>query len=276
MPRHISSLASMLFGRFASHSFRPSIQGFINRSYVRLMGLDMREFSKAEDYGSLNELFTRKLEKDREFDKDALSVISPCDSLVTERGRIEKRHAYQIKGMSYDTACLLGPEYTEQLSSLESGEYINLYLSPKDYHRYHMPFDAEVLSLTHIPGRLYPVNMPLLKYKKNLFVENERVVIRLRDSLGKTHFIVLVGALNVGSMVVSFEKRLRTNISERRSVHFAYDEPVVLRKGELFGWFEMGSTIVMLSETGSIGYSVSSGTKLSYGDTIGRLTGAEK
>ncbi|WP_457606240.1 phosphatidylserine decarboxylase [Nitratifractor sp.] len=273
--RHYSSLLSSLFGRFAGKRFPGAVQRTINRSYVRAMGLEMGEFRSPEEYPTLNALFIRALEREREMDPDPDVMISPCDAKISDFGTIEKRQAYQIKGMPYDTAGLLGPEYTADLEPLEGGAYANFYLSPRDYHRYHIPFDLEVESVTHIPGKLYPVNMPLLKNKLNLFIENERVVIAVRDANGRRHFLVLVGALNVGKMVVRFEPRIHTNGELRSPAHYRYEEPVKLSKGELFGWFEMGSTIVILSERGSIDYELQIGQKVHFAQSIGRLKEAE-
>jgi phosphatidylserine decarboxylase len=132
--------------------------------------------------------------------------------------------------------------------------------------------ELDIHSITHIPGKLYPVNFPLLRSKLNLFIENERVVIECSDAQGARHFIVLVGALNVGKMVVTFESRIQTNASGRFRQHYRYAEPKHLKKGELFGWFEMGSTIVLLSEKGHIHYDITIGQKIQYAQTIGRLT----
>jgi len=269
--RHFTSLISSLFGRLAARSFPAPLQRIINRGYVGLMGLEMEEFRDPREYASLNALFTRRLEKPRPMDPDPDVVIAPCDSLITDVGRIEKGQAYQVKGMVYETKGLLGKEYADEVGKLEGGRYANFYLSPRDYHRYHAPFDLNVESVTHIPGKLYPVNLPLLRRKANLFLENERVILSATDRRGKRHFIVLVGALNVGKMVLTFEPRIRTNGRLGRSRHYGYDFPVALKKGDLFGWFEMGSTIVILSETESLEYNLEVGQKVRFSQSIGQL-----
>jgi len=271
MKRHYSSAISSSFGKFASKEFSPKVQSFINSSYVKLMGLDMSNFEPAESYKSLTKLFIRSLKKEPNIDAQTTSVISPCDARVVAFGKIENGLAYQIKGMEYSTSELIGEENIESLELLEGGEYINFYLSPKDYHRYHMPFDVKVLSALHIPGKLYPVNMPLLKNKKNLYIENERVVIEVLDRFNHKHFIVLVGALNVGKMVVTFEDAIKTNENGNNRAYYKYEEPKTLKKGELFGWFEMGSTIVILSQKDVIKWSVELNQKVKFADVIGEL-----
>ncbi len=268
MHRALSSIFSSYFGKFASKEFPKPIQNFINNSYVKLLGLDMREFLAPSEYKSLKELFIRAYKKPKEIDACITSVVSPCDAQIVGVGKIKQNKAYQIKTMEYKINELL--DIMPSSKVLEEGEFINFYLSPKDYHRYHMPFDVRVLSVKYIPGKLYPVNLPFLKRKKNLYIENERVVIEVLDRFNKRHFIVLVGALNVGKMVVLFEKRVKTN-SGMKAFHITYKEPILLKKGELFGWFEMGSTIVIVSEKDAIKWSVSEGEKVQFPQVIGEL-----
>jgi len=270
MKRHFTSVVSSAFGKFASKEFSKPIQKFINNSYVKLMGLDMSNFEPSSSYSSLKNLFIRPLKRYPTIDASTTSVISPCDAKVIAFGKIENGLAYQIKGMEYNIYQLIGGENRSSFELLDGGDYINFYLSPKDYHRYHMPFDVKVKSLLYIPGKLYPVNMPLLRNKVGLYLENERVVIEVLDRFNRVHFIVLVGALNVGKMVVNFEPRVKTN-AYRGRVYYRYNEPKILNKGQLFGWFEMGSTIVILSQKDAIKWSVNLNQKVSFGDVIGKI-----
>ncbi|TET88992.1 MAG: phosphatidylserine decarboxylase [Sulfurovum sp.] len=270
MSKHFTSVIANSFGKFASKAFPTPIQNFINKSYVKLMGLDMSEFKEPSTYPTLNKLFTRALETPRALPKDEDLFISPADALITDAGTIKDGKAYQIKGMSYSIEKLFGEYHKAAAGWLEGGEFMNFYLSPKDYHRYHMPMRLRVHSLTHIPGKLYPVNFPLLRNMQELFIENERVIIECEDSQGRMHVLVLVGALNVGEMVVSFEERVRTNSEIREPDHYTYDD-LWLDRGELFGWFEMGSTIVTFSQKGSIFPKVAINQKVSFTDVVGKI-----
>jgi phosphatidylserine decarboxylase len=266
--RACTSLLSQGFGKFASHEFKPWLQKFINRSYVSLMGLDMSEFKQPEEYATLNALFTRSLVRPREFSRDAKDFISPCDSLVSECGRLKDDHALQIKGMSYSVKELLTDEIAaENLEKLQEGTFINFYLSPKDYHRYHMPCDLRINRAIHVPGKLYPVNMPALKNIKNLFIENERVVIEAVTPEGKLMYLVLVGALNVGKMQVSFEPRLVTNDADAYKRPYEFKE-LSLKKGDNFGCFEMGSTIVIITEKETLDLHVKAGQNVRFTQNI--------
>jgi len=267
--QHITSYISQVFGRFANREFSPVIQNIINSSYVKLMGLDMSEFDTPSSYSSLNKLFIRELKSPREINPK-YTLISPVDALISDCGKIKDGYAYQIKGMEYRLNELLGKQYTGYDKMLEGGEFINFYLSPKDYHRYHIPMDLEVLSITHIPGKLYPVNNRYLTKKKNLFIENERVVIKVKDRKDKIHFLILVGALNVGQMVVTFEENITTNIKLHEESYYEYSD-LKLKISELFGYFKMGSTIVMLSQQDAIIPDVRVGQNVKFGDRIGGL-----
>jgi phosphatidylserine decarboxylase len=234
------------------------------------MGLDMSEFREPVNYKSLNALFTRALEKERPLPADKSALISGVDALITDYGTIREGKAYQIKGMSYSIGRLFGEYHKAAAEWVEGGEFMNFYLSPKDYHRYHMPITLKIHSLTHIPGKLYPVNFPLLRNKKDLFIENERVVIECEDEKGRIHVLVLVGALNVGKMVVTFEERIHTNSDIREPVHYTYDD-LVLERGALFGWFEMGSTLLVFSQKGAVTPQVAINQKVRFTDVLGRI-----
>jgi phosphatidylserine decarboxylase len=271
MQHHFTSAISQSFGKFATKEHGKTFQKIINRTYVKAMGLDMSDFDAPESYPTLNALFTRKFRHIRKFSTDPRDLISPCDSLITECGTIEENLALQIKGMSYSVDEVLSDSISkESKESVHNGSFVNFYLSPRDYHRYHAPIDMQVLHAVHIPGKLYPVNIPSLKKQLNLFIENERVILECLSSEGKRFFLILVGALNVGEMEVSFEPRIRTNTTLTPS-HFSYQD-LHLSKGDDFGCFRMGSTIVMLCEKEMVEWGISTGHNVRFAQTIGRIT----
>lgn len=271
MSRHITSAISQAFGKFANKEFPRPVQNIINSAYVKIMGLDMSEFHSPSTYRTLNALFTRKLRENREFSFESEDFISPCDSWISECGALDKAHALQIKGMRYGSDALLGDHFSsEEKKIVHHGTFINFYLSPKDYHRYHIPTNLKVLKAVHIPGKFYPVNLPSLKKKMNLFVENERVVLLCESTSKKRFYMVLVSALNVGVMNVSFEPRIKTNADAYQSSAYSY-ENMYLNKGDDFGCFEMGSTIVILAEKGMLELDIKSDQHVKYADTIAKL-----
>ena len=270
MSKHYTSIVSSGFGKFASKAFPSIIQHIINSGYVKLMGLDMSEFKEPSAYPTLNKLFTRALEAPRALPEDKNALISGVDALITDAGTVTDGKAYQIKGMSYEIDELFGEHHKDAAAKVEGGEFINFYLSPKDYHRYHMPMKLKINSLTHIPGKHYPVNFPLLRNKHDLFLENERVIIECEDEKGRMQVLVLVAALNVGQMVVTFEEKVRTNSEIREPVHYDYED-LWIERGDSYGWFEMGSTILTFSEKGSIFPEVSINQKTSFADVLGKV-----
>ncbi len=270
MKKHYSSIISNGFGVFASKEFPKPIQKIINHSYVKLMGLDMSHFNHPSSYPTLNKLFTRAFVEPKEIMDDEKVMISPVDALVTDYGTIVDGKAYQIKGMEYQIEELFTEYHKEATKAVEGGEFVNLYLSPKDYHRYHTPDKLTIKSLTHIPGKLYPVNFPLLRNKKNLFIENERVIIESEDRKGRIFIMVLVGALNVGKMVVTFEDSIKTNSDIKEPQHYTYSD-LTLDKGELFGWFEMGSTILLFSQKGAFEPKLEINQKVKFTQPIGEI-----
>lgn len=270
MKKHYSSLISNGFGAFASKAFPLPIQKIINQSYVKLMGLDMSEFQEPKEYKTLNKLFTRKLQEPRAIHSDPKVLVSPVDALVTDYGKITSGRAYQIKGMEYSLEEMFGTHHKAAAQAVDGGQFLNLYLSPKDYHCYHTPDLLTIKSLTHIPGKLYPVNFPLLRNKKDLFIENERVIIECVDGEGYVFVMALIGALNVGKMIISFEEEINTNSDIREPKHYTY-ENLTLEKGELFGWFEMGSTILLFSPKDRFVPEVAINQKVKFAQPIGKI-----
>lgn len=240
-----SKIISLCFGSIANIRFPSTIQSFINAKYVAFFNISLSEFPPLESYKSLNELFTRGLRKMRDFDKSENIIISPSDSLVIENGKVAQGRALQIKGFSYEVAPLLGVSARDLSPNLY---YANLYLSPRDYHRYHAPCDMFVESIVHFTGKLLPVHQKSLVKNQNLFIRNERVVLGARMKNGAKLYFVAVGALNVGQIIFYIEPKLQESFSEKKR-EFFYKEPKFVRKGEELGMFKMGSTIVLFVES---------------------------
>lgn len=212
------------------------------------MHVDLSECLHVESFASLNELFTRELKQKREFNLNQDEFISPCDGFVSECGDIQEQKALQIKGFEYSVRNLLSDFISKkEKDKLIDGKYLNFYLSPKDYHRYHVPHDMRIHKAVHIPGKLFPVNPTWLNKIPALFIENERVVLECYTKDEKIFYMVFVGALNVGKMQFNFDENIQTNVKSSGESIYMYDE-LWLNKGDELGRFEMGSTIVMFFE----------------------------
>ncbi|WP_041594824.1 phosphatidylserine decarboxylase [Helicobacter cetorum] len=261
----LSNTLSRVFGSLARYEFMPFIQKQINALYVRIFKIDLSEFEPLENYKSLNALFTRSLKKERFFDTSSHTLISPCDSFITECKALENNQALQIKGMPYYANELVG-----EINPISpSFFYVNFYLSPKDYHHYHAPCDLEILEARYFAGKLLPVNMPSLYKNKNLFVGNERVVLVTRDVKGNRLYFVAVGALNVGQMRFNFDKNIQTNAKTNFTQSTTYDPPIKVKKGENLGNFEMGSTIVIFAQ--NIAFKELREQCVKFGESIGEF-----
>ena len=265
---HLTNKISNIFHKFATKQFAKPIQNIINQGYVSLLGLDMSEFNDPASYSTLNKLFTRELKAPRQIDHSLDNFISPADSFVSQLGKIENQTACQIKGMSYTIKDLLTDDIAyDNFSKLEGGDYINFYLSPKDYHRYHAPFSYKVTKLIHVPGKLYPVNFTYLNKQENLFIENERVILECITSDNKLFYMVFVGALNVGKMIFTFEPNVNTNQDLTYPVVYKYDD-LHIKKGDCLGYFEMGSTVLMFWEKEMVELKNIINKKVKFGDII--------
>ena len=256
---YFSNKVSRIFGRFASYQFPSAFQKFINAAYVRIFDISLDEFAPASSYASLNALFTRSLSQPRVINDYPDGLIAPTDSLITQIGKTDDKSALQIKGMAYSMEELLEQKLEKELY------YVNFYLSPKDYHRYHAPCDMEIYEVRYFGGALLPVNFPSLKKNSNLFVRNERVVVVAKTSHQWLYFIA-VGALNVGSIVMNFDNRIHTN-AKAQNIFYDYRMPIVIKKGEELGMFQMGSTVVLAMEQMTL--NVKEGDKVRFSQDIG-------
>jgi len=233
-----SRLLSKFVVNLAHTKFPKFIQCFINKTYVKIFDINMEEYEPENpcDYPTLNDLFIRH-KKFIEFYEDEDIVVSPSDSKIIVHDDIEDDYVYQIKGKKYKISELIPYE-----TKLNGGHFINLYLSPKDYHRFHVPIDMEIVKATFIPGELMPVKPSQLE-KELVFPKNKRVVLRCRDKKERYFYFVAVGAMIVGKIHFNFDERLQKNYDEITT--FEYEKPVKLKKGDELGRFEFGSSILL-------------------------------
>jgi phosphatidylserine decarboxylase len=222
------------------------------RWFVGRYAVDMSEAADADiaSYKSFNDFFTRPLKAGARA-VAAADFVCPVDGTISQFGVIDDHHILQAKGHRFTTTELVGGD--ETLSALfRNGSFANLYLSPKDYHRLHMPCDGKLTRMIYVPGTLFSVNPVTARGVPNLFARNERVVCVFESAVHGSFVMVLVGATIVGSMATVWHgvvNAKRTN----RTTEWAYaDQDITLRKGEEMGRFLLGSTIVMLFQPGSI------------------------
>ena len=232
--------------------------------------LDLSEARKTE-FKSLHDCFTRQLKPGlRPFDPDPAVVASPSDGIVGAFGQIAGTELFQVKGAPYSLLDLLGdPQLVERH---RNGRFITLRLTSSMYHRFHAPYDAHIERVTLIHGDTWNVNPIALKRVERLFCKNERAVIRTRLPSGEAFTLVPVAAILVASVRLHFLD-LTLNAQTMGPTVFPCD--VDVRKGEELGWFEHGSTIIILAPGDfEFGPNVTEGTRVRAGEALMRNTAA--
>jgi phosphatidylserine decarboxylase len=204
--------------------------------------LDLSEAKKTE-FKSLHDCFTRELKDGlRPFDQDAKLVASPSDAIIGAHGAIEDTELFQIKGANYSLKDLLGDD--RLVDAHRNGRFVTLRLTSSMYHRFHAPADFNIKRVTFISGDTWNVNPIALKRVERLFCKNERAVIETRLTSGEALTIVPVAAILVASLRLHCIDRT-LNAQTRGPTEFPCD--VSVHKGDEMGWFEHGSTIIVLT-----------------------------
>lgn len=220
------------------------------RWFVKRYNVNMAEAANPDisSYSTFNEFFTRPLKEGARPIAKA-DFICPVDGAISQFGKIEQDQIFQAKGHYYTTAALLGGDKTSA-KRYENGEFACLYLSPRDYHRIHMPCDGKLEKMTYVPGDLFSVNPVTAQGVPGLFARNERVVCEFSSAEHGNFAMVLVGATIVGSMATVWHTENSGIINPPRRGHiqvWSYtDKNISLKQGDEMGRFLLGSTVVML------------------------------
>jgi phosphatidylserine decarboxylase len=269
LPRNLLSRA---VGRFAAVRLPRALVRAEILAFARAVGVDLTEVrDPLGSFASLQEFFTRALREGvRPVDPARDALVSPCDGAFGECGIVRGGQLFQLKGRPYGLRELLGSG--EDAARFDGGQYATLYLSPRDYHRFHAPCAARVERVTYLPGTLWPVNRIGLEGVDGLFAQNERICAFMRAAPGDAFLcLVAVGATLVGKVRVCFDA-LETNLPGAREIRRSYPGGVALAKAEEWGRFEFGSTLVLLAEPGRVLLEAPlPGTPVRLGERIGQL-----
>ncbi|CBJ39894.1 Phosphatidylserine decarboxylase proenzyme (plasmid) [Ralstonia solanacearum CMR15] len=246
-------LITRLLGSFARRRCGALTQWAIRR-FVARYNVNLAEAMQTEPgaYATFNDFFTRALRPGARPLATA-RLICPVDGAISQFGRIERDQIFQAKGKSFSSSALLAG--SEELArQFDDGLFATLYLSPRDYHRIHMPCDGRLISMRYVPGELYSVNPATARAIDALFARNERVVCDF-DSPHGPFALVLVGAAIVGSIATAWHGVV--NPPRSRSVrHWDYrDRHLTLKQGEEMGRFLLGSTVVLLFPQGPLQFN---------------------
>ena len=229
--------------------------------FVKRYSVNMAEAANPDiaSYKSFNEFFTRPLKVNARLFA-AAEFICPVDGAISQFGVVERDQIFQAKGHHYSTLALLAGQQA-LASKFENGHFACLYLSPKDYHRIHMPCDGALKSMAYVPGDLFSVNPTTAANVPNLFARNERVVCEFESAIHGTFVIVLVGATIVGSMATVWHEAVDgakngiINPPRSKNIRSWNYENIDLKQGDEMGRFLLGSTVVMLFEKDALEFN---------------------
>lgn len=245
LPHHT---LSRLVGRLAECE-TPWFKNRLIAWFIKRYQVDMSE-ALLEDpsaYRHFNDFFTRALKADaRTFDDSENAVLSPADGAISQLGEIKNGRIFQAKGHSFSLLELLGGD-AERASPFMGGSFSTIYLSPKDYHRVHMPLTGILREMVYIPGRLFSVNQTTAEQVPELFARNERVACIFDTEQGPMA-IVLVGAMVVASIETVWAGQITPPLRNLRCYDYSQSaqQPITLEKGAELGRFKLGSTAIVL------------------------------
>ena len=265
LPQHALSRLVLAATRVRTAWFK----NLLIRGFLKLYAVDMTEAAQRDPYayGSFNEFFTRALKPGvRPIASDASSIASPVDGEVSEAGMIDRDLLLQAKGRRYRLSDLLaGQDWARRF---EGGSFATIYLAPFNYHRVHMPLRGELRETVFVPGRLFSVNALTARRVPGLFARNERVLTLFDTAYGE-FALVMVGALNVGSMATVWAGDITP--AAKQVIAKISGPKLLLERGAELGRFNMGSTVILLFEPNRLRWNpeLCSGRALRLGQPIG-------
>lgn len=233
---------SRIVGKLAA-SENTVVKNVVIQNFKRQYGIDMSlaEQPDALQFKSFNDFFTRALRSGvREIDSRADRIVSPADGAISQLGRIEQGQVFQAKGQSFSVQQLIADPVLA--SPFEHGEFATVYLSPKDYHRVHMPFAGTLTETLYVPGELFSVNQVTAENVPRLFARNERMVCLFDTEMGRMA-VVLVGAM----IVAGIETVATGKVKPSGRIELQHHQ-LRLNKGDELGRFYLGSTAIVLFE----------------------------
>lgn len=224
------------------------------RRFIARYGVDMAEAANPDPaaYATFNDFFTRALRPGAR-PLAAADLVCPVDGAVSQLGTIERDQIFQAKGHHYSTTALLGGD-AQLAAQFQDGHFATIYLSPRDYHRIHMPCTGRLRRMVHVPGDLFSVNPTTARGVPGLFARNERVVCGF-DSPQGPFAMVLVGATIVGSMATVWHGQINPPRTGQLRTWDYTERAITLRQGDEMGRFLLGSTVVLLFPKGPLRFN---------------------
>lgn len=237
---------SRLMGLF-THAQNKPLKNFMIKQVIRHYQVKMAEAleENIDHYTCFNDFFTRQLKPEyRPIAAEENAIVSPADGTVSQSGDITDGEIFQAKGKSFTTVDLLGGS-EDRAAPFSNGKFMTIYLSPKDYHRLHMPLTGTLNEMVHVPGRLFSVNNSTARSVPRLFARNERVACIFKTEAGPMA-LILVGAIFVSSIETVWDGVITPpTVKGVQCAQYPYNPPR-LERGQEMGRFNMGSTIIVL------------------------------
>ena len=244
---------TQLAGWFAQQKWG-AVTHFVIKAFAKKYNVDMSEAKKENfsDYESFNQFFIRELKDDaRKINENPTALCLPADGRVSQIGHIDDDRLLQAKGHFFSLSDLLADD-EELVNTFKNGEFATIYLSPRDYHRVHMPCDATLRKMIYVPGDLFSVNPFLAEHVPNLFARNERVICVFDTAFGPM-VQILVGATITASMSTVWAGVINPpRTGEVKVWTYQGDNAIKLTKGQEMGAFQLGSTVINLFPANSV------------------------
>lgn len=250
LPKHaLTRLAGLFAGAKLGGLTTLMIEQFVKHYQINTKEM----MGKIKDYKTFNSFFSRPLiPSARPINYNADAVTYPVDGKISQFGKIEDKFLFQAKNHYYTTEVLLAD--AKEAAAFQNGDFITIYLSPKDYHRVHIPFDGTLDKMIHVPGDLFSVNPFNAKHIPELFARNERVVCYFNTSIGRMA-VVFVGATIVRSIATAWAGTVAPNKNKDISIYEYAARNLSFPKGSEIGKFFMGSTVICLFEKDKIDFN---------------------
>jgi len=267
LPQHLLAAGMHRLAR----STTPWLKDLLIRQISRRYGMNMAEAEQSDlaSYPSFNAFFTRALKTDARPLAEGM-VISPADGRVSQIGEIDGESLVQAKGHDFELLALLAGD-KQKTALFRDGLFATIYLSPKDYHRVHMPFAGTLQSMTFVPGDLFSVSNATTQLVSGLFARNERVICHFDTAVGPMA-VILVGAIFVGSMDTVWHGEVRGERGQPTKWVYRGDDRRQFQAGEEMGRFNMGSTVIVLLPEGAATWEtdIGPGDEVTLGQALGQ------
>lgn len=266
---------SRVAGRLADNDRTPALKNRVIKWFIGRYGVDMSEAAESdpEAYSSFNAFFTRALKPGaRPLADGEKTLISPVDGAISQLGQVTDDRVFQAKGQSFSLNELLGGD--EQITApFEGGAFSTIYLSPRDYHRIHMPIAGTLRQMIHIPGKLFSVNPVTAENVPNLFARNERVTC-IFDTEAGPMAMVLVGAMIVGSVETRWAGVVVPGSKSVTTTRYHGEQAPSFSRGEEMGRFRLGSTVILVMPQGAVTWNPDqvAGKTVRLGEAFGEIS----